>query len=40
MWMGIDKTNTAVLSRCRAKDPEHCPYHVGHMEMSAREADK
>lgn len=40
MWMGVDKTNPAVLSRCRAKDPEHCPYHTDHMDMSAREADR
>lgn len=28
------------LSRCQAKDPSHCPYHVGltHMTMTEREA--
>lgn len=40
MWMGVDKTNPAVLSRCRARDPEHCPYHTDHMDMSAGEADR
>lgn len=40
MWMGVDKTNPAVLSRCRARDPGHCPYHTAHMDMSAREADQ
>lgn len=40
MRMGVDKTNPAVLSRCRARDPEHCPYHTAHMDMSAREADQ
>ena len=40
MWMGIDKTNPAVLSRCRARDPRHCPYHTAHMDMSASEADQ
>lgn len=40
MWMGVDKTNPAVLSRCRARDPERCPYHTDHMDVSPSEASR
>lgn len=40
MWMGVDGNDPSSLSRCRAKDPSHCPYHTAHMDLTQAEADK
>jgi hypothetical protein len=39
MLYGIKKSNdgSVKITPCRAKDPEHCPYHTKHVEWSKQE---